>query len=94
MNLTRPRMVLLKLGITDKILIEGTGFSKAEISQVLNNHRDNPVIQEAILAYALPSVPEKEQEAFTLEHLFGSWCYKTRRPKKPEKAKEETCKTN
>lgn len=86
MNMTRPRRLLLELGITDKMLIESTGYSKSEISQVLNNHRDTPIIQELILKFALPSVPEKEQKAFTLEHLFGPWCYRTRR-KKPEKVK-------
>ncbi len=81
MNLTRPRRLLHELGIVDKMLIEGTGYSKQEISYVLTNRRDTPLIQEAILTYALPSVPEAEREGFTLEHLFGEWCYKTRRKK-------------
>jgi hypothetical protein len=55
----------------------------------MNNRRDTPLIQEAILAYALPSVPEKKRKAFTLEHLFGAGCYRTRRKKKPEKVRSE-----
>lgn len=88
MNITRPRRLLHQLGIVDKMLIEGTGYCKKEISMVLNNTRDTPLIQEAILTYALPSVPKEERKAFTLEHLFGAWCYKTRRGK-PGKVRSE-----
>ncbi len=79
MNLTGPRIILSNLGITSKMLVDWTGYSRSQISQVLNNHRDTPVIQEAILEFALPSVPEKDREKFTLDYLFGAWSYKARR---------------
>lgn len=79
MNLTKPMLILGNLGITPKMLIEGTEYSKSQISQVLNNHRNTPAIQKAIYDFALPSVPATEQEKFTLDFLFGAWSYKAKR---------------
>lgn len=82
MELTRPRQILMNLGITDEVLIEETGWSQCQISQVLNNHRCTPAIQEDIVEFARSLVTEDEQEAFTVDYLFGPWSYKQKIKKK------------
>jgi len=79
MNLTKPILTLGNLGITPNMLAKATGYSRSQISQVLNNHRRTPVIQEAIYKHALAAVPEEDQEDFTLDSLFGDWSYKAKR---------------